>query len=90
LVSTSIVSLAEMGDKTPLATAALAASYGSVVTVILGTTLGMMIANVPAVWIGQALGHRINMRAMRWVAAGLFILLGVWVLLVSPSRMVYR
>lgn len=67
----------EMGDKTQLATVALAARYESLVTVVLGTTLGMMIANIPAVWIGEALAHRINMKAMRWVAAGLFVLLGV-------------
>jgi len=69
--------LVEMGDKTQLATVALAARYDSLVAVVLGTTLGMMIANVPAVWIGEALAHRVNMKAMRWVAAGLFVLLGV-------------
>jgi len=69
--------LVEMGDKTQLATVALAARYDSLVAVVLGTTLGMMIANVPAVWIGEALAHRVNMKVMRWVAAGLFVLLGV-------------
>jgi len=69
--------LAEMGDKTQLATIALAARYDSLVTVVLGTTLGMMIANVPAVWIGEALAHRVNMKVMRGVAACLFVLLGV-------------
>ncbi|HEX9812275.1 MAG TPA: TMEM165/GDT1 family protein [Burkholderiales bacterium] len=69
--------LVEMGDKTQLATVALAARYESLVTVVLGTTLGMMIANVPAVWIGEALAHRVNMKATRWVAAGLFVVLGV-------------
>jgi putative Ca2+/H+ antiporter (TMEM165/GDT1 family) len=71
----------EMGDKTQLATVALAARYRSLVAVVCGTTLGMMIANVPAVWVGEALAHRINMRWMRWVAAGLFILLGALTLL---------
>jgi putative Ca2+/H+ antiporter (TMEM165/GDT1 family) len=75
---TTLVSffLVEMGDKTQLATVALAARYESLITVVLGTTLGMMIANVPAVWVGAALAHRINMKAMRWVAAALFVVLG--------------
>ena len=73
--------LVEMGDKTQLATVALAARYDSLVWVVLGTTLGMMIANVPAVWIGEALAHRVNMKVMRGVAAGLFVLLGVLALL---------
>jgi len=67
----------EMGDKTQLATIALAARYQSLVTVVMGTTLGMMIANVPAVWIGAALAQRVNMKVMRWVAAGFFFVLGV-------------
>lgn len=67
----------EMGDKTQLATVALAARYESLVAVVLGTTLGMMIANIPAVWLGEALAHRVNMRLMRWFAAVLFIALGV-------------
>ncbi|MFA4916255.1 MAG: TMEM165/GDT1 family protein, partial [Syntrophales bacterium] len=69
--------LVEMGDKTQLATVALAANYDSLGAVVMGTTLGMMIANVPAVWIGEALADRINMKVMRWVAAGLFAFLGV-------------
>lgn len=73
--------LVEMGDKTQLATVALAARYDSLVAVVLGTTLGMMIANVPAVWMGEALAHRVNMRLMRWVAAALFVLLGILALL---------
>ena len=76
--------LVEMGDKTQLATVALAARYDSLVAVVLGTTLGMMIANVPAVWIGGALAHRVNMQVMRWVAAGLFALLGILALLAPP------
>ena len=69
--------LVEMGDKTQLATIALAAHYDALVAVVLGTTLGMMIANVPAVWIGEALTQRVSMTAMRWVAAALFVVLGV-------------
>jgi putative Ca2+/H+ antiporter (TMEM165/GDT1 family) len=68
--------LVEMGDKTQLATVALAARYDSLVAVVMGTTLGMMIANVPAVWMGETLAHRVNMKWMRWVAAALFVVLG--------------
>ena len=77
--------LVEMGDKTQLATVALAARYDSLVAVVAGTTLGMMIANIPAVWMGEALAHRINMKAMRWVAAGLFVLLGILALLAGDD-----
>lgn len=69
--------LVEMGDKTQLATVALAARYESLVAVVLGTTLGMLVANAPAVWMGEKLAHRVNMRAMRWVAAALFWVLGI-------------
>jgi putative Ca2+/H+ antiporter (TMEM165/GDT1 family) len=78
--------LVEMGDKTQLATIALAARYESLVLVVLGTTLGMMVANVPAVWIGAALAHRVNMKALRWVAAGLFVVLGILTLVVPDAR----
>jgi Ca2+/H+ antiporter, TMEM165/GDT1 family len=69
--------LVEMGDKTQLATVALAARYHTLITVVLGTTLGMMIANVPAVWLGETLAHRVNMQLLRWVAAALFFLLAI-------------
>ena len=69
--------LVEMGDKTQLATVALAARYDSLVEVVLGTTLGMMLANIPAVWMGEALASRVNMKVMHRVAAGLFVLLGI-------------
>jgi putative Ca2+/H+ antiporter (TMEM165/GDT1 family) len=73
--------LVEMGDKTQLATVALAARYQPLFAVVAGTTLGMMIANVPAVWMGKALAHRVNMKWMRWVAAALFVILGALTLL---------
>ena len=73
--------LVEMGDKTQLATIALAARYDTLALVVIGTTLGMMIANAPAVWMGEALAHRVNMAALRWVAAGLFVVLGILTLL---------
>jgi putative Ca2+/H+ antiporter (TMEM165/GDT1 family) len=74
--------IVEMGDKTQLATAALAARYDTLLLVVIGTTLGMMIANVPAVWMGEALAARVRMDMIRWVAAGLFFLLGVLALVV--------
>lgn len=69
--------LVEMGDKTQLATVALAARYEQLAAVVLGTTAGMMIANAPAVWLGEALAQKVNMKVMRWIAAALFIVLGV-------------
>jgi putative Ca2+/H+ antiporter (TMEM165/GDT1 family) len=77
--------LVEMGDKTQLATVALAARFDSLVAVVVGTTLGMMVANVPAVWMGEALAHRVNMKWMRWVAAALFIVLGALTLLAGDD-----
>jgi len=73
--------LVEMGDKTQLATMALAARYDSLLAVVAGTTMGMMLADVPAVWVGEALARRVNMTVMRRVGAGLFVLLGVLALL---------
>lgn len=84
-VSTAIVALAEMGDKIQLATVALAARFDTLVPVVMGTTLGMMIANVPAVWLGETMAYRINMKYMRWVAASLFILLGVLSLFIGEN-----
>lgn len=69
--------LAEMGDKTQIATVALAAQYEAFVAVVLGTTLGMMIANVPAVLIGDRLAHRLPVRLIHGVAAALFAVLGI-------------
>jgi len=67
----------EMGDKTQLATVALAARFDALAAVVAGTTLGMMLANVPAVWLGEGLAQRVNMQVMRWIAATLFVVLGV-------------
>ena len=72
--------LAEMGDKTQIATVALAAQYASYVAVVLGTTLGMMIANVPVVFVGEKLAKRLPLKPIRLVAATVFALVGVWVL----------
>lgn len=69
--------LAEIGDKTQLATIALAAQFDSLIAVVAGTTLGMMIADVPAVLLGNFAAHRIPFRLVRFIAAGLFAVLGV-------------
>ncbi len=73
--------LAEMGDKTQLATVALAAHYQPLWQVVAGTTLGMMLANVPVVMLGSRFAERIPLRAARLTAALLFLGLGVWNLL---------
>ena len=73
--------LAEMGDKTQLATVALAAQYKTLLPVIAGTTAGMLIANVPAIFFGQALLQKIPMRYVRYVASALFIGIGLMLLL---------
>jgi putative Ca2+/H+ antiporter (TMEM165/GDT1 family) len=72
--------LVEMGDKTQIATVALGAQYANLVAVTLGTTLGMMIANVPAVLFGNALVERISLKTVRIVAAASFVAVGVWML----------
>ena len=69
--------LAEMGDKTQIATAVLAAKYGDLVSVVGGTTLGMMMADVPAVLLGGAAAKKIPLKAVRYAAAAIFALLGV-------------
>ena len=73
--------LAEMGDKTQIATVALAAHYGAPLAVVTGTTLGMLIADVPAVLVGERLAGRIPMKLVHAVAAFIFLLLGVATLL---------
>jgi len=73
--------IAEMGDKTQIATVALAAHYGSPVWVVAGTTLGMLIADVPAVLIGNKLADRIPMTLVHRIAAAVFALLGIATLL---------
>jgi putative Ca2+/H+ antiporter (TMEM165/GDT1 family) len=78
--------LAEMGDKTQLATVALAAHYATPVLVVVGTTLGMLIADVPAVFVGSTLAARIPMTLVHSIAAGIFALLGIATLLGAGSR----
>jgi putative Ca2+/H+ antiporter (TMEM165/GDT1 family) len=69
--------LAEMADKTQVATIALAARFDAYLWVVAGTTLGMLIANAPVVWLGERFAHKIPIRIVHAVAAGLFALLGV-------------
>ena len=75
--------LAEMGDKTQIATAVLAAQYHPLWQVVSGTTLGMLIADVPVVWLGARFAHRLPLRAARIGAALLFAALGLWIILSS-------
>jgi putative Ca2+/H+ antiporter (TMEM165/GDT1 family) len=75
--------LAEMGDKTQIATIALGAKYEDVVAVTIGTTLGMMLANAPAVWLGQKFTKRMPIKWVHGVAALTFIAIGVVTLLWS-------
>jgi putative Ca2+/H+ antiporter (TMEM165/GDT1 family) len=73
--------LAEMGDKTQIATVALAAHYAAPLAVVAGTTLGMLIADVPAVFVGDKLASKIPMRLVHAIAAAIFALLGLFTLL---------
>lgn len=72
--------LVEMGDKTQIATVALGARFAEVGWVTAGTTLGMMLANVPAVYLGNELVKRVPMKTVRIVAALLFLAIGIWLL----------
>jgi putative Ca2+/H+ antiporter (TMEM165/GDT1 family) len=73
--------LAEMGDKTQIATVALAAHYGEPLRVIAGTTLGMLLADVPAVFVGSQFATKIPMKLVHSIAAGIFAVMGVLTLL---------
>jgi putative Ca2+/H+ antiporter (TMEM165/GDT1 family) len=81
--------LVEMGDKTQVATIALGAQYHSVLAVTAGTTLGMMIANVPAVFLGEELVKRVSLKATRIAAALLFVVLGLWQLVETTGVLHY-
>jgi Ca2+/H+ antiporter, TMEM165/GDT1 family len=72
--------LLEMGDKTQIATIALAAKYPQLAAVVAGTTLGMMIANVPAVFLGEVAATKLPLRIVRGVCAAVFAVIGVLVL----------
>ncbi|HET7929874.1 MAG TPA: TMEM165/GDT1 family protein [Rhodanobacteraceae bacterium] len=72
--------IAELGDRTQIATVVLGAHYHPLWQVIAGSTLGMMVANVPVVWLGARFANRIPLRATRYASALLFAALGAWIL----------
>ncbi|MCJ2185576.1 TMEM165/GDT1 family protein [Novosphingobium beihaiensis] len=80
LATTIAFFLVEMGDKTQIATIALGARFQSVLPVMTGTTLGMMIANAPAVFLGQEIVRRVPLGTVRIIAALLFLAIGLWLL----------
>ncbi|MCU7374348.1 TMEM165/GDT1 family protein [Paucibacter sp. O1-1] len=88
VLGTTIVAffLAEMGDKTQIATVALAAQFQAFVAVVAGTTLGMMIANVPAVLLGDRIAGRIPVRLVHGIAALIFAVIGVATLSGAGAR----
>ena len=73
--------VAEMGDKTQVATVALAARYESMAAVVAGTTFGMMLANVPAVYFGERIANRVPVKLVHGIAALIFAVLGIATLL---------
>jgi Ca2+/H+ antiporter, TMEM165/GDT1 family len=78
--------LAEMGDKTQIATVAMAAHYAAPLMVVIGTTLGMMIADVPAVFVGDKLANKIPMKLVHSIAAAIFAMLGIATLLGAGAK----
>lgn len=87
LTTTIAFFLVEIGDKTQIATIALGAQFQNVLLVTAGTTLGMMLANVPAVYLGHALVERVSLALVRRIAALLFFAIGVWVLLEASGTL---
>jgi putative Ca2+/H+ antiporter (TMEM165/GDT1 family) len=75
--------IVEMGDKTQIATLSLAARFHDIFRVAAGTTLGMMVANTPAVFLGEAAVKVIPLKYVRWAAAVIFFALGVWTLIAA-------
>jgi Ca2+/H+ antiporter, TMEM165/GDT1 family len=80
LTTTVLFFLVEIGDKTQIATVALAARFDSLAAVVMGTTIGMIVANAPVAFFGEALAKRLPARAVHLVAAIVFAALGVGVL----------
>ena len=76
-----------MGDKTQIATVAMAAHYGAPLIVIIGTTLGMLIADVPAVFVGDKLAAKIPMKLVHSIAAAIFALLGLATLFGAGAKL---
>jgi putative Ca2+/H+ antiporter (TMEM165/GDT1 family) len=83
VILTTIIAffLAEMGDKTQVATMVLAAQYRPLWQIVAGTTAGMLLANVPVVWLGARFAHKLPLRATRLAAAALFAALAIWIAL---------
>ena len=81
--------LAEMGDKTQIATIALAAQYHAFVPVVAGTTAGLLLANVPAVFLGDRIARLVPVKIVHAVTAGIFLVLGVATLLGAAGRFGY-
>ncbi len=79
--------LAEMGDKTQIATIAMAAHYAAPLLVVIGTTLGMLLADVPAVFAGEKLANKIPMKLVHSIAAAIFAALGIATLLGAGSSL---
>ena len=69
--------VAEIGDKTQIATVALAAAYANLVAVVAGTTCGMLAANIPVIFLGNAFAHRLPLKAIHYAAASLFVVIGI-------------
>jgi Ca2+/H+ antiporter, TMEM165/GDT1 family len=69
--------IAEIGDKTQIATVALAAAYSNLSAVVAGTTTGMLLANAPVVFLGKAFAQRLPLKTLHYVASSLFLILGV-------------
>ena len=79
--TTALFFLAEMGDKTQIATVMLAARFDAYLAVVAGTTLGMMLANAPVVWLGERMTRLVPLRVVHVVSAAIFLGLGLWALL---------
>ena len=77
--------LAEMGDKTQIATVMLAAKYNAYLWVVAGTTLGMMLANAPVVWLGERITRKVPIRAVHLVSAAIFLVLGLLAIFSSAA-----
>jgi putative Ca2+/H+ antiporter (TMEM165/GDT1 family) len=72
--------IAEIGDKTQIATVALAAAYSNLLAVVAGTTTGMLLANAPVIFCGKAFADRLPLKTLRYVASALFLVLGIYFL----------
>ncbi len=82
-ITTSLFFIAEMGDKTQVATVALGARYDDLMAVVMGTTVGMMLANAPAVWLGKKFTRALPIKWVHSIAAIIFIAIGVGTLLLD-------